>query len=122
MSTSNRIKTLLTNCCHLTVRSIAITQLTVPSFSSRVASTVTYPFQVMKSRMQQPSTSIELTGTGDVRVVERDYTGMAATVRKIYQQEGVPGFFKGAVPNAVRVAPNAAVTFVVYEAVMDALQ
>jgi solute carrier family 25 folate transporter 32 len=88
----------------------------------RVASTVTYPFQVMKSRMQQPSSSIELTSTGDVRVVKRDYTGMVATVRKIFQQEGLSGFFKGAIPNAVRVAPNAAVTFVIYEAVMDTLQ
>lgn len=76
----------------------------------------------MKSRMQQPLSSIEVTSVGDVRVVERDYTGMAKTVKKIWQQEGIVGFFKGAIPNAVRVAPSAAVTFVVYETVMDMLQ
>jgi Mitochondrial carrier protein len=88
----------------------------------RVASTVTYPLQVIKSRMQQPSTLVELTSSGDVRVVQgRSYVGLSSTIYKIWQQEGVSGFFKGAIPNAVRVAPSAAVTFVVYEAIMDAL-
>jgi solute carrier family 25 (mitochondrial folate transporter), member 32 len=44
-----------------------------------------------------------------------------ATVSKIWQQEGIAGFFKGVIPNAIRVAPSAAVTFVVYETVMDTL-
>jgi len=72
--------------------------------------------------MQQPSSSIELTSTGDVRVVKRDYVGLVATVQKMWKQEGIVGFFKGAIPNAMRVAPSAAVTFLVYESVMDILQ
>jgi solute carrier family 25 folate transporter 32 len=93
------------------------------AISKMVASTVTYPLQVMKSRMQQPASSIELTHAGDVRVVNRNYyTSVLATVSKIWQQEGIVGFFKGAIPNAVRVAPSAAVTFVVYETVMDMLK
>jgi solute carrier family 25 (mitochondrial folate transporter), member 32 len=97
--------------------------LMMGAVSKMVASTVTYPLQVMKSRMQQPTSSIELTNTGDVRVVNRNYyTGTVATVSKIWQQEGLSGFFKGAVPNAIRVAPSAAVTFVVYETVMDILK
>ncbi|KAG7338001.1 mitochondrial carrier protein [Nitzschia inconspicua] len=97
--------------------------LMMGAVSKMVASTVTYPLQVMKSRMQQPTSSVELTTTGDVRVVNRNYyTGIVATVNKIWQQEGISGFFKGAIPNAVRVAPSAAVTFVVYEAVMDQLK
>ena len=78
--------------------------------------------QVVKSRMQQPSSSIELTNSGDVRVVKRDYAGIVHTVQRMWRQEGVIGFFKGAVPNAVRVAPSAAVTFLVYESMMDMLQ
>jgi solute carrier family 25 folate transporter 32 len=93
--------------------------LTIGAISKIVASTVTYPFQVIKSRMQQPSNSIELTPTGDVRVVQRDYKGLLRTVQKIWHMEGIFGFFKGAIPNAVRVAPSAAVTFLVYETVMD---
>jgi hypothetical protein len=36
--------------------------------------------------------------------------------------EGVPGFFKGLVPNTLRVVPNAAVTFIVYEECMKAIK
>jgi solute carrier family 25 folate transporter 32 len=96
--------------------------LTIGAISKMVASTVTYPFQVVKSRMQQPSNSIELTSSGDVRVVQRDYKGLFATIHKIWKREGLPGFFKGAIPNALRVAPSAAVTFLVYETVMDVLK
>jgi hypothetical protein len=31
------------------------------------------------------------------------------------RNEGVAGFFRGIVPNCLKVAPNAALTFVVYE-------
>jgi len=96
--------------------------LTIGAISKMVASTFTYPLQVVKSRMQQPPSSIELTSTGDVRVVKRDYAGLLGTVLKIWRQEGIVGFYKGALPNAVRVAPNAALTFLIYESVMDILQ
>ena len=78
--------------------------------------------QVVKSRIQQPSSSVELTSTGDLRIVKRDYAGLAATMKKMWRLEGIRGFFKGAVPNAMRVAPSAAVTFLVYESMMDMLQ
>jgi len=100
----------------------SIGYLTIGAISKMVASTVTYPLQVMKSRMQQPSSSLELTSTGDVTVVKRDYVGLVRTVQRMWKVEGVTGFFKGAVPNAVRVAPSAAVTFLVYESMMDMLQ
>lgn len=72
--------------------------------------------------MQQPSSSVELTSTGDVRIVKRDYVGLVRTIQRMWSVEGVAGFFKGAMPNAVRVAPSAAVTFLVYESMMDKLQ
>jgi hypothetical protein len=36
---------------------------------------------------------------------------------KIWQHEGLLGFFKGCVPNVLKMAPAAAITFVVYEKV-----
>mmetsp|Transcript_16239 Transcript_16239/g.44968 ORF Transcript_16239/g.44968 Transcript_16239/m.44968 type:complete len:383 (+) Transcript_16239:180-1328(+) len=96
--------------------------LTMGAISKMAASTITYPMQVVKSRIQQPSSSIELTNTGDVRVVRRNYAGLVSTMQKMWRQEGISCFFKGAIPNAVRVAPNAAVTFLVYESVLDILQ
>lgn len=75
----------------------------------------------MKTRMQQRTESIELTAEGEVKVVRREYRGMIATAKRIWQREGINGFFKGIIPNSIRVAPGAAITFVVYESVMDLL-
>ena len=71
--------------------------------------------------MQQRSEFAELTAEGDVRVVQRHYSGIGNTFLRIWQKEGLAGFFKGCIANAVRVAPSAAITFVVYEATMDEL-
>jgi solute carrier family 25 (mitochondrial folate transporter), member 32 len=71
--------------------------------------------------MQQRVDSVELTAEGDVSAVKRNYQGMIHTTQKIIRREGASGFFKGVIPNSVRVAPGAAVTFVVYEGVMDLL-
>lgn len=87
-----------------------------------IASTTTYPLQVIKSRLQQRSESLEVMLTGELRVVKREYEGLAETTRRIFQKEGLSGFFKGCIPNAIRVVPGAAVTFVVYESVMDAIR
>ena len=72
------------------------------------AASVTYPPQVIKTRLQQ-------------RDGELKYKGVADCARKIWQFEGLNGFFRGVIPNAVRVAPNAAITFMVYEALADFL-
>ena len=95
--------------------------LSMGAVAKIVASTVTYPLQVVKARMQQRSEVVELTSDGEVRVVQRKYPGIRAALKRILEKEGPSGFFKGCLPNAVRVAPSAAVTFLVYEAVMDFL-
>eukprot|EP00980_Cylindrotheca_fusiformis_P028341 scaffold22592_cov129-Cylindrotheca_fusiformis.AAC.27 len=95
--------------------------LTMGAVAKIVASTATYPLQVVKARMQQRSSFVELTSDGNVRVVQRDVAGIIETSKRIWQKEGIMGYFKGCIPNAVRVAPSAAVTFVVYEFAMDFL-
>jgi hypothetical protein len=69
--------------------------------------------------MQQRADSLELTTEGEVRAVKRNYGGMTDTAKQILKREGPSAFFKGLLPNAIRVAPGAAITFVVYESVMD---
>ncbi|KAL3943585.1 MAG: hypothetical protein SGBAC_002329 [Bacillariaceae sp.] len=95
--------------------------LTMGAVSKIVASTTTYPLQLIKARVQQRSEFVELASDGGVRVVKRDHKGVFSTIMRTWQQEGITGFFKGAVPNAVRVAPSSALTFVVYEFVLDYL-
>jgi hypothetical protein len=69
--------------------------------------------------MQQRSDALELSADGEVRAVRRDYGGMLDTTKQILRREGIEGFFKGMIPNAIRVAPGAAITFVTYEAVLE---
>ena len=82
---------------------------------------MTYPLQVLKARLQQRADSLEITPEGDVRAVRREYRGVLKSIRKMWKREGMGGFFRGCIPNAIRVAPGAAITFLVYESVMDFL-
>lgn len=91
----------------------------------RAATTTTYPLQLIKARMQQRMNTIDLLDDNSVRLVQRDgdsYKTMTSTIRKIYIHEGIGGFFKGCITNAIRVAPGAAITFVVYEEVTKVLR
>ncbi|KAL9181883.1 hypothetical protein ACHAXT_012226 [Thalassiosira profunda] len=96
--------------------------LVMGAASKFVASTTTYPLQVIKARLQQRSQAIEVSEkTGEIVVTKREYSGVVDCVRKIWRNEGINGFFKGCVTNAIRVAPSAAITFVTYETVLDLL-
>lgn len=95
--------------------------LAMGAVSKMIASTVTYPLQVIKARLQQRSQSVEITEGGELAVVRREYGGVVDCVVRIFRNEGPVGFFKGCIPNAIRVAPSAAITFVTYETVMDIL-
>ncbi|KAF8928540.1 hypothetical protein BGZ58_009596 [Dissophora ornata] len=76
--------------------------------SSKVAATVaTYPYQVLRSRLQMMSNP----QSGVV------YTGVIDCVRKIKRAEGLLGFYKGVAPNVIRVLPGTCITFLVYETV-----
>jgi len=64
--------------------------------------------------------------TGSVRMLavgtRAQYKGVVDCVVQTWRHEGVYGFYKGCLPNAVRVAPGAAVTFFCYETVADLLR
>lgn len=45
-----------------------------------------------------------------------------ATFRLVLQREGAGGLYKGLVPNVLRVMPQSAITFLVYEKVMQMLE
>mmetsp|Transcript_36468 Transcript_36468/g.79401 ORF Transcript_36468/g.79401 Transcript_36468/m.79401 type:complete len:425 (+) Transcript_36468:98-1372(+) len=95
--------------------------LTMGAASKIIASTFTYPLQVIKSRLQQRAEAVDISQEGKITVKRREYRGVVDCVSRIWRNEGVLGFFKGCVPNALRVAPSSAITFVVYESVMDVL-
>jgi solute carrier family 25 folate transporter 32 len=77
--------------------------------SKIVATLATYPYQVVKSRLQQQ-------GANSLK-----YDSTMASLRLMWANEGLRGFFRGVVPNCLKVAPSAALTFLVYEEMMKQL-
>ncbi|QUC18492.1 uncharacterized protein UV8b_02733 [Ustilaginoidea virens] len=81
----------------------------ISSAAKLVAGAVTYPYQVLRSRMQ------------NYHADERFGRGVAGVVARIWREEGVVGFYRGLVPGVVRVMPATWVTFLVYENVKYSL-
>ncbi|KAF8164894.1 mitochondrial carrier domain-containing protein [Crassisporium funariophilum] len=76
---------------------------TVMSISSKLAAlSVTYPYQVVRSRIQNDAQT-------------HLFPTIPTTIRRTWAQEGFRGFFRGLGTNLVRVLPGTCVTFVVYE-------
>ncbi|KAF2666080.1 mitochondrial folate carrier protein Flx1, partial [Microthyrium microscopicum] len=76
--------------------------LTLSGLSKCFAGSVTYPFQVVRVRLQ-------------IYDADSAYRGTRDAVWQIWRNEGVRGFYKGLGPSLVRVLPSTCVTFLVYE-------
>lgn len=72
------------------------------------AGTATYPYQVVRARLQMYD-------------ADRIYEGARDLIAQIWRREGFKGFYKGLGPNLLRVLPNTWVTFLVYEKTKIAL-
>ena len=70
--------------------------------SKILAGTLTYPYQVIRSRLQ-------------AHEAEKMYRGTSDVIAQILRCEGVLGLYKGLAPNLVRVVPSSCVTLLVYE-------
>ncbi|KAI1776029.1 mitochondrial carrier [Hypoxylon cercidicola] len=75
----------------------------ISSVAKLVAGAVTYPYQVIRSRLQNYDADARF-GRGIQGVVSRTWT-----------EDGWRGFYRGIIPGVVRVLPATWVTFLVYE-------
>jgi len=83
------------------------------------ASLATYPYQVVKTRVQRRHPHPESKYSTDLGRGELARTWRC--VADTWRHEGPRGFFKGCWPSCIRVVPNAAITFWVYEMVVNQL-
>ncbi|KAI0091441.1 mitochondrial carrier [Irpex rosettiformis] len=72
-----------------------------------VATLITYPHEVIRTRLRQPLVN------GKVK-----YTGLVQTLRLVIAEEGTKSLYGGLSAHLMRVIPNAAVMFFIYEAVL----
>lgn len=77
--------------------------LVISGSAKVVAGTITYPYQVLRSRLQTYHSE------------ERFGRGIRGVGAKIWREEGWRGFYRGLGTNVVKVLPATWVTFLVYE-------
>jgi len=76
--------------------------LQLSAVSKIFAGSITYPYQVVRARLQVYDAPVRYKGAMDV-------------MQQVYRKEGMRGFYRGLTPNIVRVLPSTCVTFLVYE-------
>ncbi|EPQ54759.1 mitochondrial NAD transporter [Gloeophyllum trabeum ATCC 11539] len=88
--------------------------------SKMTASIVTYPHEVVRTRLQTQrrllSERHDISGDGAVQ--PRTYAGIVQTTKNIVREEGWRGLYKGLSINLFRTVPNSAVTMLTYELLM----
>ncbi|KAJ2747264.1 hypothetical protein GGI20_000689 [Coemansia sp. BCRC 34301] len=87
-------------------------KLVCGALSGCCAQTITYPFDVLRRRMQVTSMS----------GIEYKYSSTLDAVKQMVKSEGVLGLYRGIVPNYLKVAPAVGVSFWSYEMAKDALK
>ncbi|XP_010532254.1 PREDICTED: nicotinamide adenine dinucleotide transporter 2, mitochondrial-like [Tarenaya hassleriana] len=76
------------------------------SVSKVIASVMTYPHEVVRSKLQEQ---------GQLRNPAVQYSGVVDCVKKVLRKEGIPGFYRGCATNLLRTTPSAVITFTSYE-------
>ncbi|CAN0915942.1 Calcium-dependent mitochondrial ATP-magnesium/phosphate carrier protein 2 [Linum grandiflorum] len=82
-----------------------LVQLGCGTISGAAGATCVYPLQVIRTRMQAQQAN-----------ASAPYKGMSDVFLRTLEKEGYRGFYKGLVPNLLKVVPAASITYMVYEA------
>ncbi|XP_020088507.1 calcium-binding mitochondrial carrier protein SCaMC-2-B-like [Ananas comosus] len=87
-----------------------LVQLGCGTISGALGATCVYPLQVIRTRLQAQKANSNAA-----------YKGMSDVFWKTLQNEGFRGFYKGILPNLLKVVPSASITYLVYESMKKKL-
>lgn len=79
---------------------------TASCLASKSNNRMNYPYimQVVRSRLQEQG-----------HHSEKRYSGVVDCIKKVFQHEGLPGFYRGCATNLLRTTPAAVITFTSFE-------
>ncbi|KAH9040035.1 mitochondrial carrier domain-containing protein [Lactarius pseudohatsudake] len=88
-------------------------KLTCGALAGSISQTLTYPFDVLRRKMQVVGMRSGALGY--------QYNGALDAARVIIKTEGIRGMYRGLWPNLLKVAPSIATSFFTYELVKESL-
>eukprot|EP00898_Chlorokybus_atmophyticus_P003868 jgi/Chlat1/4482/Chrsp29S04422 len=108
------IKVYLADKSGVPVNEVGAGSLAVASaLSKMLASTATYPHEVIRARLQNQSRA---------NGMKIRYTGVMDCIRKVWQEGGMHALYRGCGTNLIRTVPTAVITFTSFELISRTLK